>query len=77
MVPVVRKRRVNGDKEGVSARPAERKDGTGYSAYGTMAVKTTRTVSRGLERERSAESWRRRECAGWEAATLVRMSEAF
>lgn len=42
-----------------------------------MAVKTTRTVRRGLERERKVESWRRKEWAGWEAATVVRMSEAF
>lgn len=40
-------------------------------------MSTTRTVRRGLERERSAERLRLREWAGCEAATVVRMSEAF
>ena len=42
-----------------------------------MAVRTTRIVSRGLERERNAESNRRGEWAGCAAATSVRMVDAF
>lgn len=42
-----------------------------------MAVRTTRTVKRGFESERSAESCRRKECAGCAAATEVSISEAF
>jgi hypothetical protein len=41
-----------------------------------MAVKTTRTVSRGFERERKAEKLRRRDRAGCLAATVVRTDEA-
>lgn len=42
-----------------------------------MAVRTTRTVKRGFESERSAESCLRTECAGCAAATEVSISEAF
>jgi hypothetical protein len=42
-----------------------------------MAVSTTSTVSRGFERESSAERCRRIEFAGCAAATLVRVVEEF
>ncbi len=62
VVPVVKNRRVRGLRFGASARAVDvRKEGTGYKAYGAMAVRTTRTVRRGFERERNAERWRRKE----------------
>lgn len=76
-VPVVRNSKVNGLRLGVSVMVGMSISGTGYSAYGAMAVSTTSTVSRGLERERNVERVRRNEWAGCAAATFVRMVEAF
>lgn len=75
-VPVVRKRRVSGLRLGVSVIVGDSISGTGYNAYGAMAVKTTRTVNRGFERERNVERVRRRECEGWAAAMVVRREDA-
>lgn len=75
-VPVVRKRSVRGLRLGVSVMVGMSISGTGYNAYGTMAVRTTRTVSRGFESDRKVERIRRKECVGCAAATLVRMVEA-
>ena len=41
-----------------------------------MAERTTRTVSRGLERERRAENLRRKESAGCWAAAVARREDA-
>lgn len=75
-VPVVRKSRVRGLRDGASVTVGDRNAGTGYNAYEAMAVRTTRTVRRGFESDRKAESWRRNEFAGWRAATVVRTEEA-
>lgn len=75
-VPVVRKKSVNGLRLGVSVIVGVSISGTGYSAYGAMADKTTRTVRRGFERDRKVEIVRRRESLGCDAAAEVRREEA-
>jgi hypothetical protein len=75
-VPVVKNVKVSGLRLGVSVVIGLSNSGTGYSAYGTIAVRTTNTVSRGFERERNVERFRRSELFGCEAATLVRIEEA-
>ncbi len=83
-VPAVRNKSVSGpvndeddDSDAVSAA-VERTpdDGTGYNAYGTMAVRTTSTVNRGLARARMAESRRPSEWGSCRAARSLRIVEA-
>lgn len=75
-VPEVRNSSVSGLKLGVSVMVGMSISGTGYSAYGAMAVSTTSTVRRGFESDKNVERVRRKECAGCAAATFVRMVDA-
>lgn len=76
VVPVVRNSNVKGLKLGVSVMLGLSISGTGYRAYVAMALRTTRTVRRGLERERREERVRRSERFGADAASLARREEA-
>lgn len=75
-VPVVKKKSVNGLRLGVSVIVGISISGTGYSAYGAMADKVTRTVRRGFERDRKVENVRRKESLGCAAAADVRSDDA-
>jgi hypothetical protein len=57
-VPDVRNSRVNVESEGVSVADGERRPGTGYREYAAVAERTTRKVSRGLDKERYVVSSR-------------------
>ena len=51
-VPVVRNSRVRVDREGVAVAAGASSPGTGYREYAAVAVRTTRKLRRGFERER-------------------------
>lgn len=51
-VPVVRNKRVSVESEGVAVAAGASKPGTGYNEYAAVAVRTTRKLNRGFERER-------------------------
>jgi hypothetical protein len=51
-VPVVRNSRVKLLSEGVCVAAVESREGTGYSEYEAVVVRTTRKARRGLVRER-------------------------
>lgn len=75
-VPVVRNNSVSGLRLVVSVMDGVSISGTGYSAYGTMAVRTTRVESRGFESERNVEKVRLKDWAGWASAWVVKREEA-
>lgn len=60
-VPVVRNSRVKLLSEGVCVAAVESREGTGYSEYEAVVVRTTRKARRGLVRERYVAMRRRRE----------------
>tara|TARA_R110002060_G_scaffold25766_1_gene35291 strand:+ start:910 stop:1596 length:687 start_codon:yes stop_codon:yes gene_type:complete len=76
-VPVVRKSKVSGERDGVSVADGRRSSGTGYREYEAHAVRTTRTERRGFERERRTGISRRIEFEGALAADVERFEEAF
>jgi hypothetical protein len=51
-VPVVRNSSVRVEREGVAVAAGARRPGTGYREYAAVAVRTTRKLRRGFERER-------------------------
>jgi 5-deoxy-D-glucuronate isomerase len=51
-VPVVRKKSVSVEREGVAVVAGAKSPGTGYNEYAAVAVKTTRKLSRGFDKER-------------------------
>jgi hypothetical protein len=51
-VPVVRKRSVRVESEGVAVTAGASRPGTGYREYAAVDVRTTRKLSRGFVRER-------------------------
>ena len=51
-VPVVRKKSVSVDREGVAVVAGARRPGTGYNEYAAVAVRTTRKLRRGFDKER-------------------------
>lgn len=63
-VPMVRKRSVSAERDGVSVIDGESKAGTGYREYAEVVVRTMSIDSRGLERARSVDASRRNECIG-------------
>jgi hypothetical protein len=75
VVPVVRKRRVSGEREGVAV--AERSSGTGYREYEAQAVRTTRMERRGFESERSTGISLLRELGGALEAVVESVEEVF
>lgn len=75
-VPVVKNRSVSGLRLGVSVIVGISISGTGYSAYGAMADRTTRKVRRGFVSDKYAENLRRKESFGCAAAADVRSEEA-
>ena len=74
-VPVVRKRRVRVESDGVSVSEGDSISGTGYKEYVAHAVSTTRTERRGFERERRTGIRRRMELVGAAAALSVSVEE--
>lgn len=60
-VPVVRNSRVKLLSEGVWVAAVERREGTGYSEYDAVVVRTTRKARRGLVRARYVAMRRRKE----------------
>jgi hypothetical protein len=51
-VPVVRKKSVSVERDGVAVVAGASRPGTGYSEYAAVAVRTTKKLSRGFDRER-------------------------
>jgi hypothetical protein len=51
-VPVVRKKRVRVDSDGVAVAAGASSPGTGYKEYAAVAVSTTRKLRRGFDSER-------------------------
>jgi hypothetical protein len=75
VVPVVRKSKVRVESEGASVREGDSISGTGYKEYVAHAVRTTRTLKRGFERERRMGINRRMELIGAAAALSVSVEE--
>lgn len=74
-MPVVRKSKVSGESEGVSSDEGEMISGTGYKEYDAIAVSTTKTDNRGLERDNRMGIRRRMELLGARDAVSVSVVE--
>jgi len=68
---------VSGESDGVSSDEGDMMSGTGYKEYDAIAVRTTKTESRGLESERRMGIKRRMELVGARDAASVRVVEEF
>jgi hypothetical protein len=75
-VPVVRKKSVRVESEGVAVAAGVRSPGTGYREYAAVAVSTTRKLSRGFDSERYVVRSLRRERVGSFEDSVASCAEA-